>query len=472
MGEAAAVLEQGAPVPAAVDGQPGAPEAQLPGAEGSPEGTPKPGTEKPGEEGLPPVSSGQPSEQDAKLQVYQEILSKADKDPQYQMTDDEAEAFLFIQDQISAGRLKDPGPADKSGKPPEAKEKQDKGKKDQDEPEGGDPGELPDGLTDASSSVLLAAMKRVGAKDITELDGKIEGLINHMKSSGGKQGSELAAMRKKEAAHMSWMEDLRKGTPAALEFLEKVTGKKFSPVLPKEGDHRAQGPKVDEPPADGEDGDLEQYLDEGLAREVQSLKKMVKQQAEIITRLSQTEQKREEFSQRKTAADGWVDDVVELVTDPKNKGTFNLTPSEARALAKQYWSPEGHQQPVHPKFQQVHELIKFAHERSMPDLQTAHIVWLHERGIFAKKLIDATRDGQKSVQHEPSKNAFISQRQAKEKTNVPNPNITEDNVAAMERGDFRNIPDDWMDKDGNLIPSKVPERFHKAAFGRLGKPTK
>jgi hypothetical protein len=40
----------------------------------------------------------------------------------------------------------------------------------------------------------------------------------------------------------------------------------------------------------------------------------------------------------------------------------------------------------------------------------------------------------------------------------------------MEAGDLGAIPDEWMDESGNLLPDKVPQRFHSQAFGKMGKP--
>jgi len=464
MSTEAATVEPGTEAPAEgtppVEGQPTAPETPP---EGTPEGTPPEGSND-----TPPEPSGQPPEGDAQIQMYQDVLRKSKEDSSYQMTDEEAEAFLNVQDQIAEGTLEDPGPATEkpAEKPPETPPEEGdttppSSDQDTDTP-------LIDGMTEETSRVLMSAMDRVGAKDLSELDGKIEGLIKTMKSSGGKLGSEVKAMKEREQSHISWIQELKAGTPEAMAYLEKITGRKFTPQPAKEGDSSSIPSGASEPP---EDGDLpdEEFLDDKLAAEVRSLKKMVKTQAETIEKLSKGEQQRAEANERKTAADGWVDDVVDLVVDPQTQGAFKLSAGEARALAQQYWGPDGHTKAVHPKFQPIHELIKFANERSMPDLRSAFIVWQHETGFFAKKLIQAKKEGGDAVQRPTSKNSFISKKQ-KNQPNVPQSNISEEDVSRMERGDFDAIPDEWMDDEGNLLPDKVPERFHAAAFGKLGKP--
>jgi len=466
----AAAVDTGTPAPEGA-GNP-APE------QGAPQSSPE--NNQPAGNDLPPTNEApetpennieQPTGIDAQIQIYQDVVSKFNEDSNYQMTAEEAEDFMVVDQGIMDGSIKDPGtPKPSDEKPTEKQEKpaEDKDRKAGDEP---DPDLEPEadvpGISGDNHDILIGAMKQVGAKDLSQLGPKIEGLIKVMKESGGNMGTELKGLKTQQTQHISWLQDLAAGNPAAIDHLNKLTGKKFALGQPKE---------ASEVPA-GDDADLDpgEFLDDKLVSSFNNLKSVVesqgetiKEQADVITKLSEGDQTRAEASSRNTAADGWIDDITDLVTD--NKEAFSITPSEARALGKLYWSPKGHEQPVHPKFQQIHELIVFAHEKGLPDLKTAHILWKHENGQYAKDLIDATKKGQQSVQHQPSANSFLSKQQSKTKSNVPSPNITEENVSAMENGGFSDIPDEWMDEDGNLMPDKVPERYHAKAFGKLGKP--
>lgn len=420
----------------------------------TPEGTPSEDT-APAQKETPPALS----EHEAQLLMYQEVLAKHQKNSNYDMSDEEADAFIAIQEKIATGEIEEPGPVEleeekTSTETDETKTPPPSGKEETSKEDLG-----LDGISTRNEENIREAMRKVGAKDISELSGKIDGLLTTMKSSGGKLGSELAEAKKREANHQAWLNDLSSGKPAALEYLKKVMGTDKVPTVEK-------GETL--PDLDDTDGDPNDFLDDKLAREVLSLKKLINSQQDTIQKLSKGSEKIQKEDLRRQAADGWVDDIVDLVV--KNQKDFSLSPVEARALGKEYWGPDGHTKPVHPKFQQVHELIKFAHDRRMPDLQTAHIVWHHENGTYAKKLVQATKEGQQAVQHKPSTNSAMSNKQSRTKTNVPQPNIDDARVGEMERGNLDAIPDEWMDNSGNLIPDRVPERFHRQAFGRLGKP--
>jgi len=404
--------------------------------------------EKPPE--IPEEKPPEISDKDAQIQLYQDVLAKHEKDSGYQMTDDEADAFLNVQELI-AGGMKEPVPNKSESVSNET---------DKPDPKAEKPGEKAEvDLPGVSSNTLDSvrdAMQKVGAKDISELDGKIEGLINQMKSSGGKIGGELAKAKQREADHMRWLDDLSQGKPEAIQYLEKITGKSQDTT------------KAPDKVQVESDIDSDDFLDDKLAPIVLNLQKKMEEQTKVIESLKKGDSDRVAQASRAKASNGWVDDIVDLVVN--NAKDFDLSASEARALGMEYWGPEGHTKAVHPKFQQVHELIQFAHEKGMPDLKTAHIVWQHENGSFAKKLIQATKEGQSSTQHKTSPNSFLSNKQGKMKTNELQPQIDDAKVAEMEKGDLDAIPDEWVDENGTLIPSKIPERFHEKAFGKMGKP--
>jgi len=414
----------------------------------------------------PEVPTEQPTpEGPTEIELYQGALSKHAEDPRYQMSDEEADAFLVVQEQIAHGKIEDPGLPKQEEKPPEDPTT-DNPEKSAENPNTENTTEanneaLQDvgfDLSNDNAGTLQKAMTLVGAKDITELDGKIEGLINTMKSSGGKMGGELKTLQDKATNHQLWLDDLAAGKPEALAYLETITGSQAP------GTSKATVPTV--PQTD--DLDPSKFLDDELAPIVIALKKDMADLKADNVKLRAGDLAKTEATNRETAATGWVDDIVDLVvSNPKN---FGLSPAEARGLAKQYWSPEGAQQAVNPKFQQMHELIAYAHKKGMPDLKSAYVVWSHENGTYARQLIDATKEGQKTNSHTTSPNNFLSDKQGKAGASIPSPQIDDAMVSKMAAGDLNAIPDNWMDEDGNLLPDQVPERFHEQAFGKLGKP--
>lgn len=406
-----------------------------------------------------PEQTPQPKAEETQLQMYQDVVAKHKEDSTYQMSDKECEAFDVIQEKIATKQIEDPGP--------KKLEEPTKDKEPETAPEGAKPPEDKkeaetntglQGISDTTANNIQKAMTKVGAKDVNELPGKIENLLNYMKKSTNDNGNELATLKKEKSNHVAWISDLQAGKPEAIEYLHSITGK---PVTPAKAD-------VSAPPSQEGDAFIDEAVDEPVAREVVALRKTVAELKAGYAALQKGDAVRVADTERLTAANGWVDDVVDLVVG--SGADFGLSPKEARGLAMGYWGPEGHLKAVHPKFQGIHELIQFANERAFPDLKSAHIVWQHEKGTYAQKLIAATKEGQKTQSHKESVNSFISDKQGRVSSNVPDPQITDERVTAMERGNFNDIPDEWTDDTGTLIPSKVPERFHDLAFGRKGKP--
>jgi len=414
--------------------------------------------------------------------VYQDVVAKFNEDNTYQMSDTESDAFIDVQDLINAGKIKEPLPqklnkeSTPKEKPPESNERPpapekeekpaEKAEKAEDKP-ANESEEKPIG--DSVSDSMMESMKKVGAKDVTELPGKIESLIRNRDESGGKLGNENVALKTKvdnleQAAnnHINFLNDLKAGKSEAIDYLTKQVG--YVPNGSSSVPSKESGGSV----SPGEFGDTEEYLDDKLAVQVKGLQKTLQDQNEKIKNLTDRDKNREDQALTSKATIGWVDDVVKLVTSPANQKAYGLTATEARGLAEQYFDKKQTGSPIHPKFQKVHELILFAHENQMPTLETAHVMYLHKSGAYAKQVAEAVKNGQQNLT--PSVNSEASEKQSRAGNNIPDPAVTEEAVAQMERGDFESIPDDWMDKQGNLIPEKVPQRFHAKAFGRAGKP--
>jgi len=406
----------------------------------APEVTPDANTEipdnNPENTGIPEVQPEQP-EGPSELDVYQDILAKADAEPDYQMTEGELEVFDAVQEKIVNGQME----------VPESKKLEEKPKVEEAVAEESKDGDL--NLSTENASVLQDTMTQVGAKDVSELAGKVKGLIDNMKSSGGKLGTELKDLQTKADNHQLWLNDLAAGKPEAIAYLDQIRGKASSTPAANTGK---------------EEYDVSDFVDEELGKMFLDLQKTVKEQANTISTLSNGETQRVETNQRQEAVTGWVDDIVELVT-ADTAGAFGLTPVEARALAKDYLGPDGHTKAVHPKFQKMHELIQYAHKKGLNTLQDAHVLNQHENGSYAQQIVNATKNGQKSTQHIESPNSAISNNQSKVKSNVPDPHITDEAVKKMEGGDFENIPDSWTDENGTFVKANIPERFHKKCFG-------
>jgi hypothetical protein len=305
-------------------------------------------------------------------------------------------------------------------------------------------------------------MKKVGAKDVTELPGKIADLIRNRDSSGGKLGSENAALKQTIQQHEQFLNDLGTGKPEAIEFLTKKVG--YVPNGTPAPNQEA-GPSGQE---EVEFRDTDEYLDPELATHVRNQDTKIQEQAKQIERLLSRDKERDESALTHRATTGWVDNVVGLVTSPENQKVYGLSATEARGLAEQYFNEKKADAPIHPKFQKVHELLVYANKEKLPTLEAAHVMHQYKSGKFAQDIVAATKNGQQNFT--PSVNSEMSDKQSRQGNNLPEPTISDDDITRMERGDFEAIPDSWTDEQGNFIPNQVPQRFHDRVFGRAGKP--
>jgi hypothetical protein len=409
-----------------------------------------------------------PSPERSDVDIYRDLIGREANGESVDMTPEEVDAFMSVQEQIMSGAIKDPGLSEKPNETPKPEEKSETTPEPKAEaeatPTGDDApvGDVPE-MSMAQADYLQKAMTQVGAKDISELPKKVEGLINQMKATGGKLGGEAKHLQSQLDQHVNFMQGLKAGDPQATAHFKKLMGKAPSQII------ESQEGKT--PQATNESLDMldsEEYLDNQLAPVVKSLIGKVNDLVDQNKALQQKDSQRDQSNLEAKATTSWVDNVVGLIAD--HSEDYGLNTSEARALATFYWSPDGAKTAVHPKFQKIHELIKFAHTGNYPDLETAHVMLQHKNGGFSQKLIDATKKGAKDASHTESPNSAISSRQGRVKSDIPNPSVTEDMVTAMEKGDINAIPDEildeWTDDQGNLLRDKVPERFHDIAFGR------
>ncbi|MCP3683430.1 MAG: hypothetical protein GY861_12150 [bacterium] len=395
------------------------------------------------------------------ISVYQDIVAKFTEDPSFEMSDEESDIFLSVKEQVNSGAIKEP---DVKGKEevPEVKEEP-KAEEPTEEPseEPVENKEIP--LSDSVNDSMIEAMNLVGAKEITSLPEKIELLIKNRDSSGGKLGSEnsalkaqVADMQKAADNHISWLNALKAGDQNAIDYLHNSVGYQSNPsVAPKESDTSFEG--------------SDEYLDDKLASEFKGAKsELTATIAKLESKLAALESKdaeRADEALTQTATNKWVDDVVNLISDSENQKFFGISTKEARGLAEFYFSKKQENSAINPKFQKMHELIKFGYENQMPSLDSANIVFREKNGYYAKRVIEATKSGQK--QFKPSVNTELSENQSRKGNNVPQSGLNDEDVDKMMSGDnFEDIPDEWMDVDGNILKDKIPQRFHKRIFGQ------
>ena len=387
------------------------------------------------------------------VSLYQDIIAKYNADNSYKMTDKESDIYLSIQAKIQSGEIKEPplkgSTSDKKEEATKEETKEEVAK--EEEP-----------MTDKSYDILMEAMTKVGAKDVTELPEKIEGLLRKMSESGGKLGSENVALKKameemktRESNHIQWMTDLKQGKAEAVDYFVNKMGVDPSVLTKSKNSYSSENvPDLN---------NLDEFVDDKLAGIVKNLTSQLQDQKKVIDELKGRDKERADEVLTYQAISSYVDEVVKVATSDTAK-MLGLTPAEARGLAESYFDPKT--TAIHPKFQKMHELIVFANDKKMPDLESAYVLMQHKNGTFANQVAKATKDGQKTTKFTPSINTVLSEQNSRAGNNIPDPHITDDVLNEIMNGAFNKVPDNWTDpKTGNLIKSKIPERFHAKIFG-------
>ena len=164
--------------------------------------------------------------------VYQDVVAKYNEDQSYQMTDAESDVYLSVTEQINNKEIETPVPQKLKGEEsaiPEKEESPEVTPEVKDEIPAEPNADEPSG--DSVSDSMMESMKKVGAKDVTELPGKIDSLIRNRDESGGKLGTENAGLKTKVETleqnatnHINWIEALRRGEPEAVKFLTEKIG--------------------------------------------------------------------------------------------------------------------------------------------------------------------------------------------------------------------------------------------------------
>ncbi len=304
----------------------------------------------------------------------------------------------------------------------------------------------------ATAEPLQNALKLVGAKDLTELPEKIKGLQQAMTSTGGKLGEQVKQLQKQLEAETqgfkSLLADAMAGVPAAIEYAKKELGIDLS----------ARAPAQQAEPAD-EYGDIpDDVADVGtyrlLMQEIKGLKGQLSQYEQATKSIT-------DRSAQEQAHASWVETIGSLVA--KNP---DLSPKGADlgTLLREYWTGTD-DAPVDPRIQPIIDVITFAHEQGIPNLEHARTVmtagaWQKQREA---ELLEAEKRGMaKLTAHPPT--VGLSGQRAQGTTDTHYSPVSEADLKAMTDGE-RPIPASWKNEQGQFVRSRVPKNAWGLVFG-------
>lgn len=305
----------------------------------------------------------------------------------------------------------------------------------------------------ATAQPLEAALKLVGAKDASELPEKIKGLQQAMTASGGKLGEQVKSLQSRLTAETqgfkALLADVVAGVPEALDYAQKQLGLDLS--------SKRQAPAAAAPV--DEFGDIpDDVADVGTYRLLMQEIKGLKGQ------LSQYEQATKSITDRaaqEQAHASWVETIGGLVAknpDLQPKG------ADLGALLREYWTAPD-DAPVDPRIQPVIDVITFAHERGISNLEDAHTVltatkWQKQREA---EILEAEKRGMAKLTAHPPTVGLAGQR-AQGTTDTHYSPVSEADLKAMADGE-RPIPVSWKNEQGQFVRSRVPKNAWGLVFG-------
>jgi hypothetical protein len=377
----------------------------------------------------PPVNKGK---------LLAEVLKKTEKKG-YTPTDEE----LDVLEEHWDGKLQP-----ENGEAPDPKADQEKGERPESKPE---PKPKPAGA-DALTSEL---QKELGAKSVEEILPKLRDLKKLTGSRDAQAAArferELAQERDAGKAERQLWEDVKKGVPTAIEYLERQVAtarQRFN--LPAGSQGKPQGGPQAKPfidPSKFTFPEEAEAINTVLGGQFGEMRQMISQQAEIIRRLEQKDQKREQDHILSSASMAQLDEtmaVAALIPELKD------VPGLRDKVSKWIQDPNAEI----PELKVIDELFDIANQNKT----NLRIAW---DSLEAKRLRDQiakAKDAgvQEAYKHKP--NSSLSDLQGR--GGIPYKNYSDAELRRMESDPYL-IPDEWLDKDGNLDEKKMPERARK-----------
>jgi hypothetical protein len=319
----------------------------------------------------------------------------------------------------------------------------------------------------ATTPTMEDTLKLVGAKEPTELHGKVMGLINHFREEGGKRGQELKDVTTARDEAVS----LNKEMGTLLIGLQSGDQTAINDLFSLGADIKANIAKalnLTETPANTELEIPSEVVDDAtykyaqqqnaeLRGQIGELTQMVKTLSSNTQGIQTSIQEREQAATAAAQQETKLNDLIGRTRDLITKNP-TLLPEGANvdALLEEYYRGDP-SQPFSGAFQEVHKILKFSDTKGLgTDLETAKRLHDIETGVFTQQLIDAEAKGRESAMQTNLQPGMSEVRQQGGGNEV-NSSYSEVEVEEMAAG-RKPIPDEWLDEDDNLKPyDQLPE---------------
>ena len=302
--------------------------------------------------------------------------------------------------------------------------------------------------SDDEITSLTDAMKAVGAKTVNELPEKIKGLRSYLGKQGGEMGTELKTAQEQNANMANLLQGLGRGDASAIEYM-KANG------FPEYGGLQAKADEAKPEPTTTK-FNSEEALDPAMAEYVSGLESQMKQMQTKLEGFQGSYESAQKQSQEQAAQFAAVEQVVNDVSSFVSKHPEYWDAAAPVADMTRTYYRQDPNDPVDPRMTKVHDLLEFANNNGLKNLEDAH--FLMNRESFSQQLIDAeTRGRESAFKHKATPSASNHRSQKSETTYQQ---YTEQDVQNMISGK-KEIPEEWIMPNGMIDKSKVPAFAHQ-----------
>ncbi len=355
-----------------------------------------------------------------------EILEAEKKDPNQKLNAaDQAIYDQYVDNKLAPVKKQEP-------KEPEAKEPEAKEKAEVKEPEVKEVAKVE---KPAISPELEATMKEVGAKTLEELPAKIKELRARVSGKETEAVTQIKQeMTRKATNEAALWRDFIDGNPSAIAYVEKEYGLK---------------PKIQQAqPQTSQDFDPEVLADAdaltgGITSKVIAQNKALQERLERLEGTFEGHQKTiKEQGVRQTVAAQVVDEMIGVAS--KLDGVKDI-PNLRNAIIDRVVHGK-----VDPRLDAFNEIFQVA-EESGTSLENAYLILQGRNAAFL--IEQAKQAGRKEAySHTPNKSlsAVVTE-------DAQSQQYTDEQYEAMSKN-FRLIPNEFLDKAGNLDKSKIPKK--------------
>lgn len=345
-------------------------------------------------------------------EIYTEAERKLTENPEYQLTQEEIEAFEQTRDE-KLGKKK---PNQPSNEKPEASKP-----------------------APHNNPAIQKAMEYVGAKSVEELPAKVEALRKEFDRVNGERGKmpQLNQLQNNVRGQHNLIADMLAGKPEAYAFAAKAHGLDPSKI---QGYRNGNGQTPNSAPSGGK---FDTYLDPEVAIHMEAVDKQLRE-VEVMKQFMQGEMDKRTLDDARVQTLNEMSDIIQQAPelfDSKKHGSL-------RTQMDQYWNTKK-DSPIPESVKRIIEVMQLAADHGFNSLKPAYEIWAYRnRGSVQS---EAIRSATHALTGKRASVGLSDQQQGRTGTGY-----SQAEVQKMADGEA-DMPQDWVDqRTGRLLVDKMP----------------